>query len=112
MEKLEIENQTLSPERPREWRGYDYYSRYPAVKSTTSRRSLRRMLGRIGMYTRMVILGAIAIIVGGIFPLLISYELFLKPLVTITCNECQIVRVKPYFEFDYVLLRYWAYWAL
>ncbi|MEP6985271.1 MAG: hypothetical protein ABI970_06730 [Chloroflexota bacterium] len=80
-----------------------YYARYPAIKSTTTIRTWRNTLWRIGLYARLVIIGAIMTLVGGVFPIIVSYELYFKSLLTITCSQCQIVDPKPYFEFDYVL---------
>ena len=52
---------------------------------------------------RLIVIGVMAIIIGGIFPLAISYEIFFKPFIILSCNQCQIINSRPYFEFDYIL---------
>jgi len=82
-------------------RTYVYYSRYPAVKTPPIHISWRTSLHRIRMYFSLVMVGAIMTIVGGVFPVMLSYEMVFKPLVNIVCEQCQVV-MNPYFEFDFV----------
>ena len=81
-------------------RTYIYYSRYPAVKPTKTRRSWLRILRRIGMYMRLLTVGMILIVVGGMFPLLLSYELFFKETIFKACESCIIVGASPSFIHD------------
>lgn len=103
MAAINLQHQAPSPEELWRARTYTYYSRYPATKPTHSHRSRRYQLRRLGMYLRLIAIGVIALIMGGIVPVFLSYELCFKPLVTITCNQCQIINSAPYFEFDYVI---------
>jgi hypothetical protein len=81
-------------------RTYIYYSRYPAVKPTRTHRKWRTVLRRIGMYTRLAVVGAIMLILGGFFPLLLSYELFFKETIFNACSSCIIVGASPSFTYD------------
>jgi len=98
----DIHEPPSTPDTQWQTRSYIYYSRYPAIKTPSTHRSGRNRLRRIGMYGRLVMVGMVALLVGGILPLLLSYEIFFKPLITIACHDCQIVGAKPYFEFDYI----------
>ena len=84
-------------------RTYVYYSRYPAVKPTKTHRSWSTLLHRIGLYIRLVLVGVIMIVVGGLFPLLLSYELFFKQWVFNTCDTCQIIGASPSFNYDFMV---------
>jgi hypothetical protein len=103
MAATELQHLSVSPEKLWETRTYTYYSRYPAIKPTLSHHSRGYQLRHLGMYLRLITLGVIAVIMGGIVPILLSYELCFKRLLTVTCNDCQIVNSSPYFAFDYVL---------
>lgn len=81
-------------------RTYVYYSRYPAVKPTKTSRRWRTVLRRISLYVRLVVVGAIMLIVGGFFPLLLSYELFFKEIAFNECASCIIVGASPSFTYD------------
>ena len=81
-------------------RTYIYYSRYPALKPTKTNRRWITLLRHIGMYTRLVIVGALLIIVGGVFPLLVSYELFFKETFFNACDSCIIVGASASFNMD------------
>jgi hypothetical protein len=94
--------QSMVPAIPWQTRTHEYYSKYPPKANgsmhhwwTRPRRALR--------YVQLLIAGVILLVIGGIFPLLISYELFFKPLLTITCQQCQIINATPYFAVDYIL---------
>jgi hypothetical protein len=102
MTTAELQNRSSYSEKLRASRTYVYYSRYPAIKPIHSHRSWRSRLRRMGMYMRLFAIGLIAITVGGIFPVVLSYELCFKPLITVACNDCQIINGAPYFEFDYI----------
>ena len=103
MATIDFHNRSASTNAVRPSKTYVYYARYPAVKSTSTNRTWRTTLWRIGLYARLIVIGSIMTIVGGVFPVIVSYELYFKQLLTITCSQCQIVDPKPYFEFDYVL---------
>jgi hypothetical protein len=81
-------------------RTYLYYSRYPALKPTKSHHKWRTILRHMGMYMRLVMVGAIMLIVGGIFPLYLSYELFFKEIAFNACQSCIIVGASPSFTND------------
>ena len=83
-------------------RTYVYYSRYPAVKPTKTHRSLRRKLYILGMYIRLVFVGLIVLIIGGLFPLILSYELFFKQIVFNACGSCQIFGSSPSFGYEFL----------
>jgi hypothetical protein len=102
MATAQLQHETPIRETHWESRTYVYYSRYPAIKPITKHRTWRKSLRRIGNYLRLSMVGAILVIVGGICPLLVSYELVFKPLVDFACNNCQVVSAKPYFEFNYI----------
>ncbi|MBI1278323.1 MAG: hypothetical protein GC179_09370 [Anaerolineaceae bacterium] len=84
-------------------RVYIYYSRYPAVKPTKTRRSLRRRLRLLSLYLRLVFIGVIMTIVGGLFPLILSYELFFKQMVFNACDTCNIIGASPSFQYDFMV---------
>ncbi len=84
-------------------RTYLYYSRYPAIKPTKTHHSWHTTLRRIGDYTRLLIVGIIMLIVGGAFPLLLSYELFFKQVVLNACDSCQIIGASPSFNYDFMV---------
>ncbi len=84
-------------------RTYVYYSRYPAIKPTKTHRSLRRKLHIVGLYMRLVFVGVLMTVIGGLFPLLLSYELFFKQIVFNACDSCQIVGASPSFTYDFLL---------
>ncbi len=84
-------------------RTYVYYSRYPAVKPTKTHDSLRRKLYILGMYIRLVFVGLIMLVVGGLFPLVLSYELFFKQIVFDACGSCQIFGSSPSFAYDFLI---------
>lgn len=83
-------------------RTYVYYSRYPAVKPVQTHYQWRHVLRRIGMYARLAFVAASAIVVGGILPLALSYQLLFKSLINNDCSGCMVIGAQPYFEFDYV----------
>ena len=102
MATVNLPNDTQMPETLWESRTYVYYSRYPAIKPAQKHRSRRNSLHRISVYVRLAVVAGILLVVGGIIPLLLSYELVFKPLVNLTCDQCQVVSAKPYFEFNYL----------
>ncbi len=83
-------------------RTYVYYSRYPAVKPTKSHRSLHHKLYLIGIYARLVFVGVLMTIVGGLFPLILSYEFFFKQIVFNACDTCQIFGTSASFTNDFL----------
>lgn len=101
MAAIDFRNPPIEARTAWQTRTYVYYSRYPAVKTNPIHVSWRTSLHRIWMYFSLVMIGVIMTIVGGIFPVWLSYEMVFKPLVNITCEQCQVV-MNPYFEFDYV----------
>jgi hypothetical protein len=98
MAATELQHFSIPLENTWEERTYVYYSRYPAIKPTHSQRSKRYQLRRLGMYLRLIAISVIAVIMGGIVPILLSYELCFKPLFI-----DEIVNATPYFAVDYVL---------
>ena len=102
MATAHLQNEAPIPETLWESRTYVYYSRYPAIKPITKHRSSRKTLRRIAMYMRLAVVAGILLVVGGICPLLLSYELVFKPLLNIACDHCQVIAAKPYFEFNYL----------
>ncbi len=91
------------PDKTWESRTYLYYSRQPALKMTKADGSWRKRLRRITISLRIAMAGVIALIVGGVFPLILSYELAFRPLLRINCSDCQIMDPQPYIEFNYVI---------
>src|SRR5690242_18884507 len=100
MATIDSDNRPVTTNTVRPTKTSVYYARYPAIKSTPTIRTWRTTLWRIGLYALSIVVGTIMTIVGGVFPIILSYELYFKPLLTITCSQCQIVDPKPYFEFD------------
>ena len=84
-------------------RTYIYYSRYPAVKPINEHFSWHKVLRRMGLYARLTVIGVMMTIIGGVFPLIISYDLFFKPIILANCNSCLIIGAQPYFEIDYII---------
>jgi hypothetical protein len=84
-------------------RTYIYYSRYPSVKPLKKTYTWRHQLRRIGMYARLAFVAGSAIVVGGILPLALSYQLFFRSLIDNNCSSCMVIGAQPYFEFDYIL---------
>lgn len=82
-------------------RVYVYYSRYPAIKPTKTHRTLRRRLHILSMYVRLVLVAIIMTIVCGLFPLLLSYELFFKQMVFNACDTCELVGASLSFQYDF-----------
>ena len=102
MATVHLPNDTQMPETLWESRTYVYYSRYPAIKPAQKHRSRRNSFHRMSVYVRLALVAGILLVVGGICPLLLSYELVFKPLVNLACEQCQVVSAKPYFEFNYL----------
>jgi len=82
---------------------YTFYSHYDKDKVTGARPNWHRKLWLIGVYIRMVLLGIIVVVVGGIFPLLVGYEYFFKSLLGPTCTTCMTPDLEPYSVFNYMV---------
>lgn len=84
-------------------RTYIYYSRYPALKPAQTNNNGRHLLRRLGMYARLAFVAGSAIVVGGVLPLALSYQLLFKSLISNDCSGCMVIGTRPYFEFDYIV---------
>lgn len=84
-------------------RTYLYYSRYPMVKPIKKAYTWRHVLRRIGMYARLAFVAGSFVVVGGVLPLALSYQLLFRSLIENDCTGCMVIGAQPYFAFDYII---------
>jgi len=101
--KTQTENPFVPPRYQIQAHRYAYYTRYPINKATGQRSTWRRTIRRVVQYTNLVLLGAVMMVVGGIFPLMLSYDLFFKSILNSTCDACVVLDVRSFFAVDYII---------
>jgi hypothetical protein len=67
---------------------------------------------RIGMYARLAFVAGSAVVVGGILPLALSYQLLFRSLIENDCKGCMVIGAQPYFAFDYIVATMLAVFGL